>query len=485
MLPSNPLLDIIATDFGKPLIATSANISGSPIIHKDEPALSNLFQIADMIVSHDREIIVPEDDSVVLTTRYTGAEIILRRSRGLAPSFLQYKPITREVIVATGALLKSSFTIAVNGNIFISQFLGSTESFESEEVYKETLSHWLKLYDAVPKIIVTDNHPNYFSNQYGVELSKKYNADIKIVQHHEAHFAAVLAENDLIESPQPVLGIIWDGTGLGHDGNIWGGEFFVYDQKIISRCCHFDYFPVIAGDKLAMEPRIALLCTTYNEWPKLPCIREKFNHTEWKNYQSLIRTATLFSSSAGRIFDAVASLLNVCDKQTYEGEAAMYLQALAEDWVDKNKFEMDDSYFAEAESYERIPTSSLLHNVIRDVKSGLPKNYIAAKFHYSLVHLVGLVAKKMNVKKICFSGGVFQNALLVDWIRDMYTNEYELFFHIQLSPNDENISFGQLAYYDNDVKSVEFGRLSQEPSALSREPGAENRDFIAGNYVRG
>lgn len=453
MLPSNPLLDIIATDFGKPLIATSANISGSPIIYKDEVALSNLFQIADIIVSHNREIIVPEDDSVVQVSRDTGTEIILRRSRGLAPSFLHYKPITNEVIVAMGALLKSSFTIAVNKNIFISQYLGSTESYESEEVYKDTLAHWLKLYDAEPKTIITDNHPNYFSHQYAVELSKKHDAGLRSVQHHEAHFASVLAENNLIESPEAVLGIIWDGTGLGNDGNIWGGEFFMYEQKIMSRCCHFDYFPVIAGDKLAMEPRIALLCTTNNEWPKLQCIREKFNHAEWKNYQSLIRAATLFSSSVGRIFDAVASILNLCDKQTYEGEAAMYLQALAEEWVRKNKFEMDDSYFTDAESYERISTSSLLHNIIRDVKSGLPESYIAAKFHYSLVSLIGLVAKKMNVKKICFSGGVFQNALLVDWIRVKYSSKFELFFHIHLSPNDENISFGQLAYYDNDMKT--------------------------------
>ena len=451
MLPYSPLLELIAGDFKKPLIATSANISGSPIIYKDDDALEYLFGIADYIVSYNREIIIPQDDSVVQISRYADQKIILRRSRGYAPSFLNYQPQKKVCTLSTGAFLKSSFTLSVNGNVFISQFLGSGKSYESQQMYKDTLEHWLKMYEIKPEIIISDLHPDYFSHRYAIELSEKYGTEIKFIQHHEAHFAAVLSENNLLNNEAPVLGVIWDGTGLGDDGNIWGGEFFKYENNEMLRCYHFDYFPAIAGDKLALEPRIGALCTTTDAWPQPGELKKKFTETEWNNYQSLVNTTTLFSSSVGRIFDAVASLLDVCDKQTYEGEAAMYLQVLAEEYVDENGFVMDDSYFKEGSHYYRIPTASLMQGVLMDIKKQKAKNYIAAKFHYSLVCLVDIVAKNIGVEKICFSGGVFQNALLVDWIQKEYRDKYQLFFHKNLSPNDENISFGQFVYHDNNM----------------------------------
>ncbi|MEP6711878.1 MAG: carbamoyltransferase HypF [Ferruginibacter sp.] len=454
MLPYSPLLSLIATDFGKALVATSANISGSPIIYKDEDALAYLFEIADYVISYNRDIIIPQDDSVVQVSEYSHQQIILRRSRGYAPSFLEYKPQKNNTILSTGAFLKSSFTLSVNGNVFVSQFLGSSESYESQQMYKDTLQHWLKLYEVKPEIIITDLHPNYFSHQYAIELAEKYKAEIKFIQHHEAHFAAVLAENNLLNTTEPVLGVIWDGTGLGDDGNIWGGEFFKYENSEMLRCYHFDYFPAIAGDKMALEPRIAALCATNDNWPQSDRLKEKFSDIEWNIYQSLIQTTTLFSSSAGRLFDAVASLLGVCDIQTYEGEAAMYLQALAEDYVDENGFTMDDSYFNEGSHYYRIPTATLMQGIIMDIRKGKQRNYIAAKFHYSLVCLIDIVAKNIGVENICFSGGVFQNALLIDWIKKEYSSKYKLFFHQNLSSNDENISFGQMVFVDNEIKSI-------------------------------
>ena len=309
------------------------------------------------------------------------------------------------------------------------------------------------MYKAKPDVIITDKHPNYFSYQYAIEIANEFDTDVKFVQHHESHFASVLAENNLLHLPEPILGVIWDGTGLGNDGNIWGSEFFKYENNEMRRCYHFDYFPAIAGDKFALEPRIAALCAASGVWMQSDIIKEKFTKTEWNNYQSLIQTTDLFSSSAGRIFDAVASLLDICDKQTYEGEAAMYLQALAEEYVEENGFAMSDSYFKEGSHYYRIPTASLMQGIMIDIKKGKAKNYIAAKFHYSLVCLIDIVAKNIEVQKICFSGGVFQNALLVDWIQKEHSNKYELFFHKDLTPNDENISFGQLVYYDNDIKT--------------------------------
>ena len=156
----------------------------------------------------------------------------------------------------------------------------------------------------------------------------------------------------------------------------------------------------------------------------------------------------------GRLFDAVASLLDLCDKQTFEGEAAMYLQVLAESYVEKHGFAMDDSYFKAGAHYYRIPTATLMQGILLDIKKGKAKEYIAAKFHYSLVCLVDIVAKNINVEKICFSGGVFQNALLVDWIQKKYNGQYQLFFHQNLPPNDENISFGQMVFADNNIRSI-------------------------------
>ena len=455
MLPYSPLLHLIAGDYAKPLIATSANISGSPIIYKDEDALAYLFEIADYIISYNRDIIIPQDDSVVQVSKYSNQQIILRRSRGYAPSFLNYEPQINLCVLSTGAFLKSSFTLSVNGNVFVSQFLGSGESYESQQMYKDTLKHWLKMYDVKPDVIIADKHSGYFSHQYAIEMAEEFKTDIKFVQHHEAHFAAVLAENNLLHSTEPLLGVIWDGTGFGDDKNIWGGEFFKYENNELLRCYHFDYFPAIAGDKLALEPRIAALCISNDAWPFPETLKEKFTEAEWNTYLSLNNTTTLFSSSAGRIFDAVASLLNICDKQTYEGEAAMYLQSLAEEYVSENGFVMDDSYFKDGSHYYRIPTATLIQGIVIDIKKGKAKSYIAAKFHYSLVVLIDIVAKNIGVEKICFSGGVFQNVLLVDWIQNEYRGKYQLYFHKNLSPNDENISFGQMVYDDNNITTVD------------------------------
>jgi len=454
MIPYNPLFDLIVRDFGKPLIATSANISGSPIIYKDEDALDYLFDIADYVVTHDREIIIPQDDSVVQVSKYSKKIIVLRRSRGYAPSFIGYKPKTNQCILSTGAFLKSSFTLAVNGNIFVSQFLGSSESFESQLMYKHTMEHWLNMYAVKLDVIIADKHPGYFSQQYARQLAEKFEVDLKLVQHHEAHFAAVLAENNLLHKNEPILGVIWDGTGLGNDGNIWGGEFFQYENNKIQRINHFDYFPTIAGDKIALEPRIAALCATYEIREQSALLKEKFTSAEWNNYRSLIKTANRFTSSVGRIFDAVASMLGICDKQTYEGEAAMYLQTLAEDYVADNGLIMDGSYFTEGVQLNRVPTGTLMRGIMLDIENGKARNYIAAKFHYSLVCLIGSIAMGMDVNYICFSGGVFQNALLVDWTKNKYAGKYHLYFHRELSPNDENISFGQMVYYENKITTV-------------------------------
>ncbi|MHA4808486.1 carbamoyltransferase HypF [Flavitalea flava] len=457
MLPSNPLLDLIATDFGMPLIATSANLSGSPLIYRDEDALAFLFDIADLVVSNNREIIIPQDDSVVQVTPAFRQPILLRRSRGYAPSIVKYRSQSKRRLLSTGAFLKSSFTLTVNRNVFVSQYLGSGETYESQQMYKETLAHWLKLYGVKPDSVIADRHPGYFTHQYSLQLEEPFQVYVDFIQHHEAHLSAILAEYGLIHCPEPILGVIWDGTGLGGDGNTWGGEFFYYDKKEIQRISHFDYFPVIAGDKMALEPRLAAFCLLSDSCPQSPffteTVRKKFTKTEWNNYDSLVQTTPHFTSSVGRIFDALASMLGICDIQTYEGEAAMRVQGLAEAYVAEHGFVMDRSYFPDDFRRGYVPTPVLIQEIVKDIIAGKDKKYIAARFHFSLAEFIGRMAVHKGVFRICFSGGVFQNALLVDWINHVHKKRYQLFFHKDFAPNDENISFGQMVFCDKNLIS--------------------------------
>jgi hydrogenase maturation protein HypF len=450
MLPSAPLLEIIVSKFDRPLVATSGNISGEAIIYKNENAIEHLRHIADYIVIHNREILTPQDDAVVRICLLSKKQIIIRRSRGLSPSHFFYSPKNKKNVFATGALMKSSFTITNKQNIYISQYLGSTDAFDAQLTYQETAEHLLSLTDTIPELVITDKHPDYFSSEFGKELANKFDADLITVQHHKAHFAAALAENNLLDSKEKVLGVIWDGTGLGDDKNIWGGEFFTYCDNRMERSCHFDYFPMLLGDKISKEPRLAALsiCSDFLECREI--LQKKFSPEEWKLYNRLLQQDQLLqTSSCGRIFDTIASLLGICDKQTYEGEAAMLLESLAQEYFSANGYDLCKSYFTEIAHYDYLPTTVLFSGIIKDILNGENNKFIAAKFHYSLVHAIKMIADHLHAKKIAFSGGVFQNALLVDLLHLHLTNDHELFFHKHLSPNDENISFGQMVYVDN------------------------------------
>lgn len=462
MLPYTPLFELITEGVGKPIIATSGNISGSTVIFQDDKALEYLSEIADLIVSNNREIVVPQDDSVVKFTEYCGKKIVIRRSRGFAPTFLSQPPNPQKGNspsanspfggwgagssgLALGAMLKSTFSWAHRGNIYVSQYLSDLESFDTQESFEHTLNHFLTIFDDKPQHIITDKHPDYFSTQLGERLSNEWQIPINKVQHHKAHFAAVMAENDLFEAKDPILGVIWDGTGLGDDGNIWGGEFFKYENADYLRCYYFDYFPLILGDKMSREPRISALSLAYDVMGAEDFLSKKFTDTEGVLYRKLLtQEGVLQTSSVGRLFDGVASLLGLADKVSYEGEAAMLLEESAKRYFKIQGLDFSESYIFEGSSYYRIPTKTLIQNIVFDLKKGKDRDLIAAKFHVSLVKIIKKVAQNTGCKKLAFSGGVFQNSLLVDLIIHHLDTEFELFFHQQLSPNDENISFGQL-----------------------------------------
>ncbi len=449
MLPYAPLFEVLIQEVNRPLVATSANISGSPIVYTEEAAERQLSNLVDFRLTYNREIVVPQDDSVVRFSSEVKQKIVLRRSRGMAPTFVLPQPLIPEKnILAMGSDLKSTFAYTQCGNQYVSQYLGDLGSYDSQESYRKVLAHLLEVFDSQPEVILTDRHPQYFSTQLGNQLAEEFQAPVERVQHHQAHFAAVLAENQLMNTDQPVLGVVWDGTGLGDDNQIWGGEFFSYQNYSFQRIAHLDYFPHLMGDKMAREPRLSAFSLTRGD----TSLQKKFSATEWAHYNQLIhKTGGLKTSSVGRLFDGVASILGLVDQTTYEGEAALMLETLATDYIQDIGYGKLTSYFNEIE-VGSIAYQPLANGILRDTKE-YSRGFIAARFHYSLADGIRQVAKKLNIRKVALSGGVFQNALLVDMVCNLMNDHYELYFHQQLSPNDENISLGQLAHYQTQQKA--------------------------------
>ncbi len=444
MMPYTPLFKSLLNKFKKPIIATSANISGDTIIYKDDFKL--LSKISDYILTNNREIVIPQDDSVVRFSSIKSYRTIIRRSRGLAPSYINNKlTIPNKEILAMGAMLKSTFAITQNKNIHISQFLGNINTLEAENNYKKVLTHFNELFNPKYKIVLVDKHPNYFTTQYGREIAKEKNITLSEIQHHKSHFFAVLAENNLLTSNEKILGVIFDGTGFGTDGNIWGGEFFTYHKGKTKRVYHLDEFPFILGDKLPKEPRLSALVMTFN-LKNNNLIKNKFTKVEWNIYKKLITDTQIKSTSIGRLFDAVSSIVLGIDKQTYEGEAAMRLESAAYRYFRANNFTKYYSYFKK----DILPNNFIrfiIDNILIDLEKGFQQDFIAAKFHITLAHYISIVSKEQGTNKVCFSGGVFQNQWLIELILAFMNSDFELFFHKNLPPNDENISFGQLMYY--------------------------------------
>jgi hydrogenase maturation protein HypF len=450
MLPASPLLELIATAVNKPLVATSGNISGSPIIYRDQDALENLFDVADRILTYDREIVAPQDDSVLQFTE-TGKQIILRRSRGLAPNYLSnpFRGQT-EYILAMGGELKSAFAIQQKNNLYISQYLGDQGSLESQESYGRTLEHLRRMLHFEPSIILADKHPAYHVSAQGRKMAGEEGWKLIEVQHHEAHFAAVLAENEILDSDDQVLGFIWDGTGYGDDGQIWGGEVFMYQDRQIDRKLHLKYFPQILGDKMSREPRLSAF-SLLHDMPELQTvIHNRFTHSEWAYYQKLLKQEQqLYTSSMGRFLDGIAAILGICNHNSFEGEAAMKLEALARGSRHRSSFSYPMPVISDC-----IDTGLFIEELMADVLHGYNKSWIADKVFNSLANMIEEISDRYNVKHIAFSGGVFQNALLVDLVSKQLGSRKNLCFHQQLSPNDECIGFGQIAMHQMSKKDT-------------------------------
>lgn len=441
MLPYAPLLQLVINDIGRPLIATSANISGGSIIASEEEAHQKLSNLADAMLSHDRPILMPQDDSVICFTPRHSSPVILRLSRGMAPLFID-TPYEGPCLLGTGASSKSTLAIASHKGLHVSQYLGDTTDYDCQSRYKMVVEKLSSQLRANPSFIAHDLHPEYFGSIYAAQkVEPPYSFG---VQHHEAHFAALLEEKKLWNSKEKILGVIWDGTGLGKNKEIWGGEFFSYSAgENFERVFYLESTSHFLGDKMTREPRLSALSYCHQIEQATPLLKHKFTDAEWRIYgQWLGKGNLLQNTSAGRLFDAVASLLGILDKQSYEGEAAMLLEEEAY----RFPATLPQTPYPWRIQDKRIETRSILEGITTDLIQGESVPFIAYRFHLTLASMVGEIALLTGHSRLAFSGGVFQNTFLVDLIQDLWKDRLELHFHQKLSPNDENISLGQLAY---------------------------------------
>ncbi|WP_114778296.1 carbamoyltransferase HypF [Botryobacter ruber] len=444
LLPYAPLLELLLSEFQQPVVATSANSKGSHILYKNEEALEQLAGIADFVLLHNRDILMPQDDSVLQFTPKHRQRILLRRARGFAPAAAGVVA-GADNFLALGADLKSTFAFTAGGNTCVSQYLGDLASYNNLLHFERCLAHLAHLLHFQPSHIIIDKHPGYASVQLGKQLARKYEIPVVAVQHHEAHFAAVLAENQLLNNHEPVLGVIWDGTGLGHDGLVRGGEFLLFQDKQMAALAQFEPYLHLLGDKMALEPRIAALALCHGLKGAEAVLSSSFTAAEWKLYQQLLQPdkVTLHTTSMGRIFDAAAALMGLCSRNSYEGEAAMALEAAA--MHEPALFELP-GYAVAAFNGKNLPVVPIFQQLLQDVQQGISQARMAAQFHVTLVRLVEQVASHYSLRSIAFSGGVFQNSLLVDLLLEKLSTDFQLYFHRQLPPNDECIAYGQLAW---------------------------------------
>jgi len=441
MLPYSPLHLILMSLYKKPVIATSGNIKDEPIcIHNDE-AIQALHGIADFFLLHDRPIARYVDDSVVRII--SGHISVMRRARGYAPLPVTVNH-TLPPALAVGAHFKNTIAVAKNSNIFPSHHIGDLETKKANNAFTRAVTDLKEMYNIDPRIIVCDKHPDYSSSQFAA----KFNGKIIRLQHHVAHVLSCMAENGV--SP-PVLGFAWDGTGYGDDGTIWGGECLVINYNSYERSAYLRPFPLPGGDKAIKEPKRAAFGLLYHilgdnikNYSFLPVLQQ-FSSGETRVLKQMLdkKINSPLTSSIGRLFDVVSSLLDVQHINTFEGQAAIKLENLA--WGAENETGIYENNINKNDRQWIIDWEPLIMSVIAGISSGTDPEIIAARFHNTLADMIFQLAKKTGINKIALSGGTFQNKFLTEKVvAGLQNRNYTVYRHKKIPPNDGGISVGQI-----------------------------------------
>ena len=471
MLPYTPLHHLLmkAVD-GLPLVMTSGNRSDEPIAYEDADAVQRLAGIADTFLIHNRPIHVRCEDSV--TRIVDGIELPLRRSRGYTPQPVPLPFTCSRPILAVGGQFKGTFALGRDSHAFLSHHLGDLDHFDAFRAFERDIALYEQLFEIGPEVIAHDLHPDYASTQYARgrgpwtvvrgPWTDETTADgprstvhgprstlCVPVQHHHAHLASCMAENGLTE---PVIGVIFDGTGYGLDGAIWGGEFLVGDYRQFQRLAHFRYVGLPGGNQAIREPWRMALTHVDDAGIEGPGLEQRLGRVEWLIVKQLLgkRFNTPWTSSAGRLFDAVAALAGVRDRVSFEGQAAMELEWLATQIPADGAYPFDLEEPNEAATPLIVDTRPLIRAVAQDVQEGTAAPIVGRRFHSTMVDIIAAVCARLRqtttIEQIVLSGGVFMNALLTsETITQLRHDGFTVYRHRLVPPNDGGLSLGQLA----------------------------------------
>jgi hydrogenase maturation protein HypF len=440
MLPYTPLHYLLLGDEFKALVMTSANLSDEPIAFEDDEARQRLMSVADAFLAHDRRIYTRTDDSIGRVM--AGRPLLLRRSRGFVPSAIALTDERRPVL-AVGAELKNTVCLIRGDRAFLSQHIGDLKNLEVYDSFKKTVTHLQSILEVQPERVAHDLHPDYYSSRYALEES---GLPTVAVQHHHAHMASCLAEHGIEE---PAIGVIFDGIGYGTDGNIWGGEFLVGDIRTCERVGHFRYQPMPGGDLATSEPWRMALSYLQSIYGEVPGELKVFDGIA-ENERRLVAQATAkginapLTSSCGRLFDAVAAILGLRQTVSFEGQAAMQLEMLA-DPTQSTSYPCLLSDENDLVIYNPTP---MIASIVNDLQAGLGVAAIAGRFHLSIATMIEEVCAELSqrtgLNRVVLSGGVFQNCLLTEMaLARLEKSGFDILTHSLVPPNDGGLALGQ------------------------------------------
>ena len=485
MLPYTPLHILLLRDIAKPVVATSGNRSDEPICTDERDAVERLGLIADLFLVHDRPIVRHVDDSIVRIV--LDRELVLRRARGYAPLPVPIKHASPPVL-AVGGHLKNTVALASGTDVIVSQHIGDLESAEASAAFVQVIADLQHLYDVAPVVVVADLHPDYRSTRHAASLG----LPVCHVQHHVAHVAACMAENEL---EGRALGVSWDGTGYGLDGTVWGGEFFAVDDGSFTRVACLRPFQLPGGDLAIKEPRrsaLGVLDAIAGEGPlAVPALTaDAFSQGE----QALLIEAMArglnapVTTSAGRLFDAVASLAGLRQRSSFEGQAAMDLEfAIRPGIDDRYPFGLDQEAGRFAIGSWQPPRlivdwAPMIREILSDVSTGAAVGIIAARAHNTMVDMIVATAEFFGETAVVLSGGCFQNRYLTErTVTRLRTAGFRPYWHQRIPPNDGGIALGQIAAYLRAKENQQCA--SPYPDVSSRLTAATPCFAVAGSTL--
>jgi hydrogenase maturation protein HypF len=453
MLPYSPLHHLLAADTGVPLVMTSGNVSDEPIAFRDDDARDRLAPIADLFLVHDRPIETRTDDSVVRVAAVGGVggsrhAAFLRRSRGYVPAALALPGGgTPRPLLACGAELKSTFCVAKGTRAWVSHHIGDLENYETLRSYTDGIEHFQRLFAVAPEVVAHDLHPEYLATKYAFERD---GVELIGVQHHHAHLAACLAEHGESDPARPTIGAIFDGTGYGTDGTVWGGEFLFGDIRTCTRVGTLVAVPLPGGAAAIRQPwrmACAWLWAALGEAPALPrSLAGSVSERAWGQVSRLAQTgmASPMTTSMGRLCDAVGALCGIRAEVTYEGQAAIELEAACER-SERGAYEMPVHATGAMALIDPRPAIAA---VATDVATGVPVGSIAARFHSGVaratVDMCVTLAAAHGAEQIALSGGVFQNLRLLESVSAaLHAAGLRVLVPRRLPVNDGGIAYGQ------------------------------------------